>query len=250
MSLTVNPAAGVEAAALGAPNQNMANADLPGGGFVPNYFWSRPVLFAANVAAGAKLALATLVDASLEATAKDAFLRTKLGFTIDNPPILARLYAVRVHVGTSTVAASVPPSEANVAELAEQLVISTGNPTNAKRASLGLSVGSTFPGKGVSTTQNNVRVDVAGRLGRWFPLAFNGDVLNLQAGDLLELNNLQAFTAEAMRLELEVCAEWVAGGSADWLRGPCVDLKAGAPWKQRFRDLFPREYAECYPRLP
>lgn len=240
--LSVNPNAGIEAIAAGAPHGDLTNVKLPEGGFLPGYFYARSVLFAADVTAGAKAAAAVLLDTTLVANVKDAFLRQVLGFAANDPSLLCRIYAYKLHITTSSVAASVPPTEGNQALLLEDIILVSGNNTKNKSVSLGMSVGSAFPNKG--TTRNNA--DIGSRLPSWRAVPFNGDVVNFQ-NELLELRCLQGITTEAMRLQLEIAAEWVVSGSADWARGPCVNPNQVGPWKARFKALYPAVYAECYP---
>jgi len=243
--LVVNQSAEKEATYDGAGA--ILNERIAPMGAVPLFYFPIVALFANDLAAGAVAAGASVINLRLNTSAKDSFLRSQLGFTADNPAILARIYAIRVTVTTDTTSRA-PPAEFTLSKMAEDLCYQGGPTGQVKQCSIGERLGSTWPGHAVAAdgAAAPVVVDRATRVSRWFPIPFGGDVVNLQT-QVLQLIALQGFTAEACRIHVEVAGEFANTTAIDWQRTPCVpDLDGAKAFVARFRNLFPAIFRECY----
>jgi len=250
MSSVINATAMQEAQASSGI-KGFGTEQLPPAGYTRQFYGALVALFTADLLAGAVAAGATVVDATLAATAKDAFLRSVLGYTANDPPVFVRPYAYRVSVGSRDAANSVPPSDRAFEVFAENIEWASGPTSGLKLDSPGLRTGTLYANRAsdaaTTVAATTINVTNGSRISAWKPIPF-GDVIAVQT-DIMELRALQAFTAEDSRIFLEIAGEWVKSNGADWARQPCVpSIEQHAAMLNRFRQLFPAVYAECYGR--
>lgn len=199
---------------LRAQSRGLASPGNPGKPFTRTYVG--PVMFAVDVAAGAKAKDAVLLDASLVANLRSVVLNRFLAYVGNDPQLVARIYAYRIRLGPDST--GVYPTEPAKTQLLENVVLVTGPEGSLKFSQPnGDGVGDIFPGQ--QTTVNNT--NRSGRMPRWQAVAGGADYVFFN-GDFVELRAGFAFTAEASRLELELWGEWARYGDVDWSRDDCV----------------------------